>query len=394
MKGKLIESISQTFEELKRKNTIFVVIGIVLVFLISYTFIVISSSPSKKIVVENNRDKGKYEHSRVLGDFSSSGYRGKNRIFSKKLNSMAKGQKSITDSLSRLAKRLEEIELQSQKEEAEKEKKALEKEKTESKVGNVTFHTSSEEFTASKGEMIKHTKKKLKKIKRKSKRLVVSFPVKDKTKRKKLGIVLPSGSYVKAKLLTGVEVPEGKTYPVLAQLDYAFIAPSNTRIDLSGCFLILKSTGDLSTESVQFQATKLSCVSKKGMMFERKVNGFIADNKDSNFAVKGEVLSKQGRVARMALVSSIVEKASTLISGAKSGTTKALGSSGGDAASIVANWYLKQAQSLLPTIRVGSGQDIWVVMADRVDLPTEYFKRTKRRKGNETIYSYFSNILD
>jgi conjugal transfer pilus assembly protein TraB len=153
--------------------------------------------------------------------------------------------------------------------------------------------------------------------------------------------------------------------------------------------LILKSSGDLSTESVQFQATKLSCVSKKGMMFERKVNGFIADNKDSNFGVRGELLSKQGGVARTALVSSIVERASSLITGTKNDTSAVLASGGGEAATTVANWYLKQAQSLLPTIRVGSGQDVWVVMADKVNLPSEYFK--KRRKGNASIYSTILN---
>ena len=42
---------------------------------------------------------------------------------------------------------------------------------------------------------------------------VISFPVKHK--RKEEGVTLPSGSYVKAKLMTGIDAPEGKTYPVL-----------------------------------------------------------------------------------------------------------------------------------------------------------------------------------
>jgi len=304
------------------------------------------------------------------------------------LNVISKGQKEILESFSKLSKRVEEME--TQKNEAVEETKAeVKHDDVKKEEQKVILHQSSENFKAEDGKDTSNSKVFKKHTKRKVKRSIVSFPVKDKAKKVKLGIVLPSGSYVKAKLLTGVEVPEGKTYPVLAQLDFAFIAPSNTRIDLSGCFLILKSSGDLSTESVQFQATKLSCVSKKGMMFERKVNGFIADNKDSNFGVRGELLSKQGGVARMALVSSIVERASSLITGSKNDTSAVLASGGSEAAATVANWYLKQAQSLLPTIRVGSGQDVRVVMTDKIDLPSEYFK--KRRKGNASIYSTILN---
>lgn len=136
---------------------------------------------------------------------------------------------------------------------------------------------------------------------------IISFPVKDVAVEKSEGIVLPAGSYVKAKLMTGIEAPEGKTYPVLLQLDYAYIVPNKKRLDLSGCFMIAKSQGDLSTERVQMQAIKLSCVSKEGRMFEREVSGFIADDKDNSFAVIGTVNSKQDRVAAMAFLSKVVE---------------------------------------------------------------------------------------
>lgn len=399
MKNNIKLYLSLFFLKLKQQNSTFLLIlGAFMFMAISYTFIKLNDVPNRKISIEKGQETEKYKNGRILGNYIGSTYKKKDRLVSKKLNVITKGQKDILESFSKLSKRVEEMEKQKKQvkeDENEKNKKEGEKKEGE-RAEKVIFHNTTEKFKVEKvqdANKRKHLgKKNVNKRKRQVKRSIVSFPVKDKTRKKKLGIVLPSGSYVKAKLLTGVEVPEGKTYPVLAQLDYAFIAPSNTRIDLSGCFLILKSSGDLSTESVQFQATKLSCVSKKGMMFERKVNGFIADNKDSNFGVRGELLSKQGRVARMALVSSIVEKASSLISGAKSGTQKALASSSGDAASIVANWYLKQAQSLLPTIRVGSGQDIWVVMADKVNLPSEYFR--KRRNGNESIYSYYSNILN
>lgn len=243
---------------------------------------------------------------------------------------------------------------------------------------------------------------------------MISFPVKS-TGRAFLhepGIVLPSGSYVKAKLLTGVEAPEGKSYPVLMQLDFAYIIPNHKQLDLAGCFIIAKAQGDLSTERVQMQATKLSCVSKRGGMFEREVNGFIADDADNSFAVMGSVNSKQDRVASTAFLSSIVSGIGKAIQQAQStqqvtplgggqsvitgDQAKYVGAGGAsEAATMVTQWYLKQAQNLLPTINVGSGQDVWVVMQDQVDLPREYFVQNDSGGSlNASVYSYFTKLVD
>lgn len=237
---------------------------------------------------------------------------------------------------------------------------------------------------------------------------LIAFPVKSESRTE--GVMLPSGSYVKAKILTGVDVPEGKTYPVLMVLDFSYVAPNDHKIDLSGCFMIAKAEGDLSTERVQMQATKMSCVSKKGKMFEREVNGFIADDKDGSFAMKGKVNSKQGRVAAMAFMSGVVEGVGKAVQAAQTtqssnafggGTSLMTGDStkyavaGGasNAAGMVAQWYLQQAQNLAPTVEVGSGRDVWIVMKDKVNLPEEFFRK-ERMDGNESIYSYFTRVLE
>ena len=216
--------------------------------------------------------------------------------------------------------------------------------------------------------------------------------------------------FVKAKILTGVDVPEGRTYPVLMVLDYSYVAPNDHKIDLSGCFMIAKAEGDLSTERVQMQPTKMSCVSKHGKMFERAVKGFVADDKDNSFAMQGKVQSKQGRVASMAFLASVIEGVGKAVQATQ--TTQSTNAFGGtqsamtgdaekyvvaggaaNAASMVAQWYLKQAQNLAPTVSVGSGRDVWIVMSEKVSLPEEYFKK-EGVKGNEGIYSYFTRVLD
>jgi conjugal transfer pilus assembly protein TraB len=191
-------------------------------------------------------------------------------------------------------------------------------------------------------------------------------------------------------------------------MDYAFIGPNESKIDLSGCFGISKAQGDLSTERVQMQVTKLSCVSKQGRLFERDINGFVADDKDNSFAVIGDVNSKQDRVAAQAFLSSIVEgvgkaiqqtqttQQTTPLGGSQSTVTgdaaKYIAAGGAsEAASQVTQWYLRQAQGLLPTINVGSGQDIWVVMQDKVELPNWYFKKAKIEKS---VFGYFTTLAE
>ncbi|MFK7823636.1 MAG: TraB/VirB10 family protein [Oligoflexales bacterium] len=237
-------------------------------------------------------------------------------------------------------------------------------------------------------------------------RSIISFPV--QTSEKPLGdsVTIPSGSFVKAKLLTGIEAPEGKALPVLLQADYAFIGPNKSQIDLSGCFLIAKSTGNLSIERVEMQVAKISCVSRSGKSFERKVSGFVADGKDNSFAIAGEVSSKQDQVATMAFLSSVVEgissavsqaqtstlrdaqSTSTMISGSQQKYIAAGGAS--NAANTITNWYLQHAEKLLPTINIGSGQEVWIIVQEKTQLPNWYFKRTESKKGNT---SYLSNIL-
>ncbi len=229
---------------------------------------------------------------------------------------------------------------------------------------------------------------------------VISFPVKHQ--RVEEGVTLPTGSYVKAKLMTGVDAPEGKTYPVLLALDYSYIGPNKHKVDLSGCFMIAKSSPSMATERINFQATRLSCVSKKGKFFERKVNGFIADDSDNTFAVKAKLNSKQSRVAQMAFLKSVVDGVGDIISrrsqnigGSNPDSANTIVQNGAQgAAAKVSDWYLKQATSLIPTLAVHSGQDVWIVMQEKVLLPNNFFMKNERRNRHEKVFSYLTRIID
>lgn len=401
-------------KDLVQKNPVLVGLSVVTLLLV-VNLIGIGSDKENQIVERGAAVS--FQNGRILNDRESTFYYGKERLLSQKAQSMLEGQAKLEARLQELEKKLQESTAQGAKpsasidgtpsvtptqqpigvappapSEAANSDPALQ---LYGAADNPSGSTVTPVRVRPKGSLIKGPD-------------LIAFPVKSETKTE--GVMLPAGSYVKAKILTGVDVPEGKTYPVLMVLDFSYVAPNDHKIDLSGCFMIAKAEGDLSTERVQMQATKMSCVSKKGKMFERDVNGFVADDKDGSFAMKGQVNSKQGRVAAMAFLAGVVDGVGKAVQAAQ--TTQSVNPLGGsssvmtgdagkyalaggasNAAGMVAQWYLQQAQNLAPTVAVGSGRDVWIVIKDKVSLPEEFFKK-ERKNGDEGIYSYFTRVLD
>jgi conjugal transfer pilus assembly protein TraB len=189
-------------------------------------------------------------------------------------------------------------------------------------------------------------------------------------------------------MVSGVEANVREPYPVLLQLDYAFTGPNDSRIELSNCFMIAKARANMSTERVMMETDSLSCVRENGEHFKREAKGFVA-GEDNTFGATGTYISKQGQVLLAAVLASIAKNAGQAIADAQKVTTitgadkaatatnitgsKAAyigGAAMVDGATLVAQWYLEQAKELLPSIGVGSGQDVFVIMLDTVSVPT------------------------
>lgn len=202
--------------------------------------------------------------------------------------------------------------------------------------------------------------------------------------------VVPAGSYVKVRILTGVEANASDEIPMLVQADHALVGPNQRRIDLTGCMVLLQVRGELSTDRVVGQAKQLSCVRDDGEHVSRAINGYLA-GEDSTFGVTGQLISRQGRVLAAASVASLAEAAGAAVALAQetrqivtnplggasqeisnvdgSDVAYVAGSSGSAAASLIANWYLEYADQLVPAIAVGSGRDVWVVLLETVEIP-------------------------
>ncbi len=229
----------------------------------------------------------------------------------------------------------------------------------------------------------------------------ITFPVAVAREDKPTGVVIPSGSYVKAKIVSGVQVPMGETYPALLQLDYAFVKPNNRRIDLSGCFIVAKAEGDLSTERLQMSPHSISCYNAHGMYFKRdKLVGWAADTKDNDFALRAEVNLNQGRVAQTAFAKALIDGLGQSLERG----TKSMGGKGVDdqspavivkeggqqVGSMVADYYLSYLKGLRPTMKVTSGRDAWLVMGSDIELPYEFFKKEAL---DETNFEFVTDLF-
>lgn len=229
----------------------------------------------------------------------------------------------------------------------------------------------------------------------------ITFPVAVAREDKPIGVVIPTGSYVKAKVVGGVQVPMGETYPALLQLDYAFIVPNNRRIDLSGCFIVAKAEGDFSTERMQMSPHSMTCYNKSGMYFKRdKLVGWAADTKDNDFALRADVNLNQGRVAQTAFAKALVDglgqslERNTKSMGGKGiddqAPTVVLKDSGQQVGSMVADFYLTYLKGLRPTMRASSGRDTWLVLGSDVELPYDFFKK---EDASENSFEFVTDLF-
>jgi hypothetical protein len=201
--------------------------------------------------------------------------------------------------------------------------------------------------------------------------------------------VVPMGSYVKARILTGVEANSHEAFPMLLQLDYAFVGPNKHAIDMSNCFVIVKAKANLSTERVLGETQQISCVRNNNEAVTRSAKGYLA-GEDSTFGLTGELISNQGRVLLAAVIASLAKGAGEAVAAAQTSTQIATGGVGGtaqatnitgdkaayvagralsDPASMIASWYLDYAKQLVPAIGIGSGRDVWVVLLETVKVP-------------------------
>ena len=202
--------------------------------------------------------------------------------------------------------------------------------------------------------------------------------------------ILLTGSFVKVALLNGVDAgtssqTRSNPEPVLLRVQDNAVLPGSAHFRLRSCFMLGSAYGSLSSERVYIRLAELSCVDRHHkLVLSQPVRGYVVDS-DSMLGLRGVVINRQGAKIGKALLAGFAEGLSNALGGAQgmmttsafgtmssitgSAAMRAAGLSGAaSASSQLAQFYLQQAESIFPVIRVRGGRLATAVFTSNVPL--------------------------
>lgn len=203
---------------------------------------------------------------------------------------------------------------------------------------------------------------------------------------------VPSGSFAKVVLLSGVDAPTGglaqsNPMPILLRVVGRGILPNYTDSQIRNCHITGAAMGDISSERALIRIERLSCVLKSGDVIEVQVKGYVA-GEDGKNGLRGRLVSKQGSmIAKSAMAgvfsgigTSIADQykqiQKTALGDISTVDPKRAGEAGmatGASTSLdkISDYYLARANETYPIIEIDANRIGEVVITEGFDLKTE-----------------------
>ncbi len=200
-------------------------------------------------------------------------------------------------------------------------------------------------------------------------------------KKEKDKLYIPLG-FAKGILLNGLDAPtlqygRENPHPVLILLTDKSILANNRKLNLKGCFVHASGWGELSSERAYLELISISCISRNGKIYEKKVKGTVVDA-DGKTGLKGRVVSKFGSVLAKQFMAGLLEgignilrASATTVQISPIGTAETINPddvarvaiAGGfsSAARRLAEFYVQLAKEYFPVIEVQAGRRVSVL---------------------------------
>ncbi|EAK4314135.1 conjugal transfer protein TraB [Campylobacter upsaliensis] len=234
--------------------------------------------------------------------------------------------------------------------------------------------------------------------------------IKEQKEKKTKRHIIPTGSIVKAVLLSGMDAPtmtQAKTepLPVLMKVTELSILPNSYAYDIQDCFLMGEGYGDLTSERAYIRVNNISCVTNKGQKIDMVMKG-AATGEDGKLGLRGEVVTKQGALLARTLIAgflqgvgeSFANKNQIVTQNGFGGTTTTNGTmNAGESlqagafeglsksAEKLADFYLKMADQVTPVIEISAGREVNIITTATLELKTleEQDKDEKKSQNNQ-----------
>lgn len=193
---------------------------------------------------------------------------------------------------------------------------------------------------------------------------------------------IPAGAYVKAVLLSGIDVSVGissqsNPQPVLLRLVHPGSLPNKFLGKMRDCRIIAAASGELSTERAQFRLEKLSCIQPDGRVIETDVDGYIS-GEDGKNGMRGHMVMRDAEVLKRGFLGGLLSglgKATSqsfnttsvsplgAVNTVKGGDIfKQAGAEGaGNAFELMAKYNIQRAEQYQPVIQISAGREVFVI---------------------------------
>lgn len=229
--------------------------------------------------------------------------------------------------------------------------------------------------------------------------MVVDMPVpagqleenKKKEDFKTVDSFIPSGAFMKAVILGGIDAPAGKRgkknpHPVLMRITDNSFLPNRYRKKTRECVVVAAGYGDLSSERALVRTERISCVMKNRKLVDVPIKGTVY-GEDGKNGIRGRLVSKQGQMIANAFLAGLgsgfgntVSKSVGTYSVNPLGATQTLdmkqafqsGAAGGigNAMQRIADFYMDLAEQTFPVVEIPAGRFVTVVVTRGSDLTT------------------------
>lgn len=230
----------------------------------------------------------------------------------------------------------------------------------------------------------------------------------EKVVKKNTKNVIPTGSIIKAVLLSGMDAPtmaQAKTepLPVLMKVTDLSILPNQWAYNINECFLMGEGYGDLTAERAYVRVNNISCITDKGEKIDMAMKG-AATGEDGKLGLKGVVVTKQGALLARTLIAGFLQgvgesfaKQNEIVTQGWGGTITSMDSMTpqesiqagafqglSKSAEKLADFYLKMADQVTPVIEISAGREINVMTTQTLELITLEAKAEQEKKRNNT----------
>lgn len=214
-------------------------------------------------------------------------------------------------------------------------------------------------------------------------------------------VFLPAGTILTGVLLNGLQAatgPSAQSNPQIVELRVkkSAIMPNKFRANLKDCEVIASGFGDLSARRVYLRTNELSCVNRDGSVISAPMHGFIV-GADGLTGVPGTVIEHQSELLDKGLLAGLLSGLGTAATpqsvsplNINPGSTaqyqmpsasyvggSALMGGVSNASSMIAKFYLHEAESLLPTIQINPGISADIILESGAKIKTDGMSATE-----------------